>query len=169
MKRQLLTGTLALSMLLGTTGMAFAAEVPAGEVKVEVNNMELAAVPMQSVTINTAGSLDSAAVTDDAFKVSDMKLHTVESYQLEIKDAKASLDEMVKAGQLTSAEADQALERMEKSLQEIKEGTLKLYYADMLDKDGNVVGQVSMMHAEPIVNAESGQEGATQYTVTAKK
>ena len=97
-----------------------------------------------------------------------MKLHTVESYQLEIKNTKASLDEMVKAGQLTRAEADQTLERMEKSLQEIKEGTLKLYYADMLDKDGNVVGQVSMMHAERIGNAESGQEGATQYTVTAK-
>ena len=70
MKKQLLTGALALSMMLGTTGMAMAADA----VNVEMEKLDVAAVPMQSVAISTTDSTDAAIVSDGAFTVSDMKL-----------------------------------------------------------------------------------------------
>ena len=162
MKKQLLTGALALSMMLGTTGMAMAADA----VNVEMEKLDVAAVPMQSVAISTTESTDDAIVSDGAFTVSDMKLHTVETYQAEIKEVKTGLDEAVKAKQLTLAEADQIIAQMEQELTQIKNGTLKLYYADMLDKDGKVVGQVSMVNAVSLTEAADGQNAV--FTVTAK-
>ena len=38
---------------------------------------------------------------------------------------------------LTQEDADKIIEQMEKDLEQIQAGALKLYYADMLDKDGN--------------------------------
>lgn len=162
MKKQLLTGALALSMMLGTTGMAMAADA----VNVEMEKLDVAAVPMQSVAISTTDSTDAAIVSDGAFTVSDMKLHTVETYQAEIKEVKTGLDEAVKAKQLTLAEADQIIAQMEQELTQIKNGTLKLYYADMLDKDGKIVGQVSMVNAVSLTEAADGQNAV--FTVTAK-
>ena len=162
MKKQLWTGALALSMMLGTTGMAMAADA----VNVEMAKLDVAAVPMQSVTISTTDSTDAAIVSDGAFTVSDMKLHTVETYQAEIKEVKTGLDEAVKAKQLTLAEADQIIAQMEQELTQIKNGTLKLYYADMLDKDGKVVGKVSMVSAALVTEAADGQNAV--FTVTEK-
>ena len=162
MKKQLLTGALALSMMLGTTGMAMAADA----VNVEMEKLDVTAVPMQSVAISTTDSTDAAIVSDGAFTVSDMKLHTVETYQAEIKEVKTGLDEAVKAKQLTLAEADQIIAQMEQELTQIKNGTLKLYYADMLDKDGKVVGQVSMVNAVSLTEAADGQNAV--FTVTAQ-
>ena len=76
------------------------------------------------------------------------------------------MDEAVKAKQLTLAEADQIIAQMEQELTQIKNGTLKLYYADMLDKDGKVVGQVSMVNAVSLTEAADGQNAV--FTVTAK-
>lgn len=162
MKKQLLTGALALSMMLGTTGMAMAADA----VNVEMEKLDVTAVPMQSVAISTTDSTDAAIVSDGAFTVSDMKLHTVETYRAEIKEVKTGLDEAVKAKQLTLAEADQIISQMEQELTQIKNGTLKLYYADMLDKDGKVVGKVSMVNAVSLTEAADGQNAV--FTVTAK-
>lgn len=163
MKKQLLTGALALSMMLGTTGMAMAADA----VNVDMEKFDVAAVPMQSVTITTAdSSAEAAVVTDGAYTISDMKLHTVESYQAEIKEVKTELDEAVKAKQLTLAEADQIMAQMAQELTQIKDGTLKLYYADMLDTDGKVVGKVSMVNAALVTEAADGQDAV--FTVTTK-
>ena len=131
-----------------------------------MEKLDVAAVPMQSVAISTTESTDAAIVSDGAFTVSDMKLHTVETYQAEIKEVKTGLDEAVKAKQLTLAEADQIIAQMEQELTQIKNGTLKLYYADMLDKDGKVVGQVSMVNAVSLTEAADGQNAV--FTVTAK-
>lgn len=162
MKKQLLTGALALSMMLGTTGMAMAADTA----NVEMEKVGVAAVAMQSVTLTTTDSGDAAKVTEGAFTISDMKLHTVETYQAEIKEVKTELDEAVKAKQLTLAEADQIIAQMEQELAEIKDGTLKLYYADMLDKDGKVVGKVGMVSAALVTEAADAQNAV--FTVTAK-
>ena len=174
MKKQLLTGALALSMMLGTTGMAFAAEAPsdATNYKVNVSSEELDAVPMQSVTITTSAVAVDAAEMTDAFKISDMKKHTAESYAKEIEEAKAGLLEAVKTNVLTREDADKTLEQMEKDLEQIKAGTLTLYYADMLDKDGNVVGKVSMVNDVNISFAgeadDQSNEAAYPIVVTAK-
>lgn len=76
------------------------------------------------------------------------------------------MDEAVKAKQLTLAEADQIIAQMEQELTQIKNGTLKLYYADMLDKDGKVVGKVSMVSAALVTEAADGQNAV--FTVTEK-
>lgn len=174
MKKQLLTGALALSMMLGTTGMAFAAEAPAGQqdYKTNVANEDISATPMRAVTMTAVDETVDAAKTSDAFKISDLKQYTAESYALEIKHVKEELAQAVQAKAMTQAEADQVIERMEKDLEQIKAGTLTLQYADMLDKDGNTVGKVSMMNDANIgVEREAdGQSktGAFQITVTSK-
>lgn len=162
MKKQLLTGALALSMMLGTTGMAM------GSRRCQRRNGKTGC---GGCTDAKRGhqydrKTDAAIVSDGAFTVSDMKLHTVETYQAEIKEVKTGLDEAVKAKQLTLAEADQIIAQMEQELTQIKNGTLKLYYADMLDKDGKVVGQVSMVNAVSLTEAADGQNAV--FTVTAK-
>ena len=103
---------------------------------------------MANVTITTVGDEAAASLADaDVFKLSEQKAYTAETYAAEIKDAKAGLDKTVQEKQLTREEANQAIALMEQDLKEIKAGTLKLYYADLLDKDGKVVGKVSMAKA----------------------
>ena len=139
MKKQLLTSALALSMMLGTTGMAFAADTPSDMT---------ATAKMANVTITTVGDDAAASLADaDAFKFSEQKVYTAETYAAEIKDAKAGLDKAVQEKQLTREAADKVIAQMEQDLKEIKAGTLKLQYADLLDKDGKVVGKVSMAKA----------------------
>ena len=162
MKKQLLTSALALSMLLSTTGMAFAASTPANEPSSEMG--------MKSVNIvHTALSDDLASFTatkvddannlaadlKDAFKLSDKKAYTAETYAAEIEAVKTQFDAAVKAGTVTRAAADQVIAQMEKDLQQIKAGTLTLYYAEMLDKDGKVVGKVSVMDATQVTDDQN--------------
>ncbi len=174
MKKQLLTGALALSMMLGTTGMAFAAEVPVDQQAYMVNvaSEDTSAASMQAVTITTSEEAVDAAQVSEAFKISDMKEHTAESYALEIKNTKAGLEQAVQAKAITQEDADKIIEQMEKDLEQIQAGTLKLYYADMLDKDGNIVGKVSMVNDVNIGVAGEldGQSSiaAFQISVTSK-
>ena len=142
MKKQLLTSALALSMMLGTTGMAFAADTPSDMT---------ATAKMANVTITTVGDDAAASLADaDAFKFSEQKVYTAETYAAEIKNAKAGLDKAVQEKQMTREEADRVLTQMEQNLKEIKAGTLTLHYADLLDKDGNVVGQVCSAQAAAV-------------------
>ena len=108
MKKQLLTGALALSMMLGTTGMAFAAEVPVDHQAYMVNvaSEDTSAASMQAVTITTSEEAVDAAQVSEAFKISDMKEHTAESYALEIKNTKAGLEQAVQAKAITQEDAD---------------------------------------------------------------
>ena len=50
---------------------------------------------------------------------------------------------MVTDKQMTQQEADAILSAMQAELQQIEAGTLTLYYADILDENGNVVGEVA--------------------------
>ena len=142
MKKQLLTSALALSMMVGTTGLAFAADTPSDVITT---------AKMANVTITKAGDAAAAPVaTADTFKLSEQKTYTAETYALEIKDTKAGLDKAVQEKQMTREEADRVLTQMEQNLKEIKAGTLTLHYADLLDKDGNVVGQVCSAQAAAV-------------------
>ena len=140
MKKQLLTSALALSMMLGTTGMALAADTPS-----DITTT----VKMANVSLTNVGDEAAASLADaDAFKLSEQKTYTAESYAQEIKDTKAGLDKAVSEKQMTREEADKVIAQMEQDLKEIKAGTLKLQYSDLLDKDGKVVGKVSMVKAD---------------------
>ena len=161
MKKQLLTSALALSMLLGTTSMAFAAATPANEPS---SDMGMKAVNIVHTALSddlasfAATKVDDAnnlAADLDAFKLSDKKAYTAETYAAEIETVKAQFDAAVKAGTVTRAAADQVIAQMEKDLQQIKAGTLTLYYAEMLDKDGKVVGKVSVMEATPVTDGQN--------------
>ena len=159
MKKQLLTSALALSMMLGTTGMAFAADTP--------NDMTTTA-KMANVTITTVGDTVAAPlVTADTFKLSEQKTYTAETYALEIKDTKAGLDKAVQEKQMTREEADKIIAQMEQDLNEIKAGTLKLQYADLLDKDGNIVGKVGTAKAA-VAASFDGKIDVQISTATAK-
>ena len=139
MKKQLLTSALALSMMLGTTGMAFAADTPNDiTVTTKMDNIAITAVGDEA-----AFSLASA----DTFKISEQKTYTAESYAQEIKDTKVKLDKAILEKQMTRGEADKVIAQMEQDLKEIKAGTLKLQYADLLDKDDKVIGKVSTIQA----------------------
>lgn len=130
MKKQLLTGALALSVLMGTSGMALAADMPAVEMTKAI-----------SVNVKTDSVADALS---DHFKISDMKTYTAESYATEIEEAKTGFDQMVKDKQMTREDADKIIDQMEQNLQEIKAGTLDLTYYDMLDEDGNIIGKISL-------------------------
>ena len=175
MKKQLFTGALALSMLLGTTTMAMAADAPMAAAKMTPASVNVAQEngegqgalqKLDQVAITTTNS-DGQAQAIDGLHISDLKKHTAETYSAEIKEFKEAAKAMVAAGQLTQAEADAILAQQESDLQQIKAGALTLYYAEMLDKDGQVVGKVAM--ASPMVAAtEIDGEGtqATAYTIT---
>ena len=127
MKKQLLTGALALSVLMGSTGMAFAASIPATDlIKADA----------------TSAKVDAADA--EQFKMSDKKAYTADSYAKEIETTKAELKTLVESKQLTRDNADKIVNHMEQELQKIKDGTLTLNYFEMLDKDGKVIGKVSL-------------------------
>lgn len=158
MKKQLLTGALALSVLMGSTGMAFAADMPAAEMS------KATTISVQSkITADTNAIPDTAAMP---FKISDQKAYTADSYSSEIEKTKAEFDTMVKNKDMSREDANKILDRMEQDLQKIKAGSLTLYYYDMLDESGKVVGKISMATAITDANTDGDKTG--NFTITLK-
>lgn len=171
MKKQLLTGALTLSLFAATTGMAFAADAPLTEVgmsPVKIVNTA-ASDDLASFTNTKVADGNNLSADENAFKISDVKQHTADTYAAEIKEVKANFDKAVKAGRVTRAEADQTIAKMEEDLQQIKAGTLTINYADMLDKDGKSVGKVTFMNADKAGNGENSLGDIQLSTTTAGK
>lgn len=133
MKKTLLSGLLACTLLASTTGAAFAADLTTAP------ETELA----KGVTISASSSLTAESNGSINFRTSDLKAYTAETYRLELEQTKTLLNRMVTDKQMTQQEADAILSAMQAELQQIEAGTLTLYYADILDENGNVVGEVA--------------------------
>lgn len=110
MKKQVLTGVMTLSLLLGATTGAMAGEAPTDATK---------AVPL------TAALLGEKM---DDLKMEDFKPLTAESYAAEIAKFKANSAQMLSEG-MTQAEIDQVLADMEKTLADIKSGKVQAIMA----------------------------------------
>lgn len=133
MKKTLLSGLLACTLLASTTGAAFAADLTtAPETE-----------PVKGVTISTSNNLTAESNGSINFRTSNLKAYTAETYRLELEQTKTLLNRMVTDKQMTQQEADAILSAMQAELQQIEAGTLTLYYADILDENGNVVGEVA--------------------------
>ena len=133
MKKTLLSGLLACTLLASTTGAAFAADLTTAP------ETEL----VKGVTISTNNNLTAESNGSINFRTSNLKAYTAETYRLEFEQTKTLLNRMVTDKQMTQQEADAILSAMQAELQQIEAGTLTLYYADILDENGNVVGEVA--------------------------
>ncbi|GEM_PF-6306848 len=133
MKKTLLSGLLACTLLASTTGAAFAADLTTAP------ETEL----VKGVTISTSNNLTAESNGSINFRTSNLKAYTAETYRLELEQTKTLLNRMVTDKQMTQQEADAILSAMQAELQQIEAGTLTLYYADILDENGNVVGAVA--------------------------
>ena len=133
MKKTLLSGLLACTLLASTTGAAFAADLTTAP------ETEL----VKGVTISTSNNLTAESNGSINFRTSNLKAYTAETYRLELEQTKTLLNRMVTDKQMTQQEADAILSAMQAELQQIEAGTLTLYYADILDENGNVVGEVA--------------------------
>ena len=133
MKKTLLSGLLACTLLASTAGAASAADLTTAP------ETELA----KGVTISASSSLTAESNGSINFRTSDLKAYTAETYRLELEQTKTLLNRMVTDKQMTQQEADAILSAMQAELQQIEAGTLTLYYADILDENGNVVGEVA--------------------------
>lgn len=133
MKKTLLSGLLACTLLASTAGAASAADLTTAP------ETELA----KGVTISASSSLTAESNGSINFRTSDLKAYTAETYRLEVEQTKTLLNRMITDKQMTQQEADAILSAMQAELQQIEAGTLTLYYADILDENGNVVGKVA--------------------------
>ena len=133
MKKTLLSGLLACTLLASTAGAASAADLTTAP------ETELA----KGVTISASSSLTAESNGSINFRTSDLKAYTAETYRLELEQTKTLLNRMVTDKQMTQQEADAILSAMQAELQQIEAGTRTLYYADILDENGNVVGEVA--------------------------
>lgn len=133
MKKTLLSGLLACTLLASTAGAASAADLTTAP------ETELA----KGVTISASSSLTAESNGSINFRTSDLKAYTAETYRLELEQTKTLLNRMITDKQMTQQEADAILSAMQAELQQIEADTLTLYYADILDENGNVVGEVT--------------------------
>lgn len=164
MKKTLLTSTLALSLLLGTTGTALAAPAqaphevestrPAVHVAYEQNGATEAVVPSIEAVVTRCVVGENLAIDEDfnlndgfttmAYQISALQTYTAESYQAELDKTQAELAQAVADGQTLAEDAAKILETMTDTLQKIKDGSLTLYYAEMHNSDGTPANKITI-------------------------
>lgn len=179
MKKTLLTSTLALSLLLGTTGTALAAPAqtpdgvesarPAVHVAYEQNSAAEAVVTScvvgENVAIDEDFNLNEGFTTMD-YRISALQTYTAESYQAEIDQTQATLAQAVADGQTSAEDAAKILETMTDTLQKIKDGSLTLYYAEMHNSDGTPAGKITIQATANAV--KDAQFSDASFTITTR-
>lgn len=131
MKKQLMTGALALTMMMGTTSMAMADNtIPAATMT--------PAEKVSAVTITTNVGANDAMIKD-LKDLNDVKPYTAEQYEADLADTKAELARQVAASTFTQAEADEILADMSEILQGLKDGAIQMYSIEMTDDQGKAM------------------------------
>ena len=102
MKKTLLSGLLACTLLASTAGAASAADLTTAP------ETELA----KGVTISASSSLTAESNGSINFRTSDLKAYTAETYRLELEQTKTLLNRMITDKQMTQQEADAILSAM---------------------------------------------------------
>lgn len=146
MKKQLMTGALTLTMMMGTMGMAMAA----GDVLPAVETVSAQAITVSTVEMGMIQQDDSVKMT-----MKDAKLYTAEQYEADLIEMKDDLAAQVAEGTLTQAEADRVLVQMNETLGGIKDGTIEMYQVEMVDENGEVTGVVCFTDAVKLLDAET--------------
>lgn len=152
MKKQILTSLLALTMLTGTSASAMAAEdhaskIPTSEIHQNIDQNGT----VFSVTFHDESGMDIDPKDNVSFDLKDYKPISPDSYVQEIQKAKIELADQVAKGQLTQEEADKTIKAMEKTLAELKAGSVQLF-------QGPGDTSLAIQHAEATSTEINNQE-----------
>lgn len=150
MKKQLMTGALTLTMMMGTMGMAMAA----GDVLPAVETVSAQAIAVSTVEMGMIQQDDSVKMT-----MKKAKLYTAEQYEADLIEMKDNLAVQVVEGTLTQAEADRVLAQMNETLGEMKAGAIEIYQVERVNENGEVTGVVCFTDEVNLLDAETIEMG----------